>query len=107
MNYYCTAAAVPIMNALTPEDIEDLLNDYGYPDGGILITDGYESTCIASQTDFKPTSRLIEFEDFYTSIEYFENGIPEWLEPKPGIVIFSALWTGKQWEYTKMEFSNG
>lgn len=107
MDYYCTAAAVSIMNKLTPDDINDLLDEYGYPDGGILITDGYESTYIANESDFKPESRLIKYGDHYTSIEYFENGIPKWLDPLPGITVYAAEWEGSEWKYTKMEFNNG
>lgn len=107
MDYYCTAAAIPIMDKLTPDAISELLDEYGYPEGGILITDGWKSAYVANTTDFKPTSRLIQYEDYYTSIEYFENGIPEWLEPVPGITIYAADWEGDHWDYSKMEFNNG
>lgn len=106
MNYYCTTQAITIMDKLTPEDIAEFLDEYSYPDGGVLITDSYETTCIAAEKDFKPTSRLIKYEDKYMSIEYFENGIPEWLDPIPGITINIADWETDHWEYTRTEFNN-
>lgn len=107
MNYYCTAKAVPAMNTLSPEEINEYMEDFGSPEGTIIVTDGYDSTYLTKPEDYKPSSRLIQYDEEYMSIEYFENGIPSWLDPIPGTTIYAADWTGDHWEYTKMEFANG
>ena len=53
MNYYCTTQAIPIMNKLTPDDIAEFLDEYSYPDGGVLITDGSETTNIVDYAEIK------------------------------------------------------
>lgn len=101
MNYYCTAAAMPAMNKLSPEDINDLIDEESFPEGCFLVTDGWKNICLTSQRDFQPNSRVLKYGDFFTVIEYFENGIPEWLAPIPNLTLYAAEWNGGEWKYTQ------
>lgn len=102
MDYYCTRAALPTLEAMTPEDINDYLEEYSAPTGCIIVTDSFDNTYLTSADDFQAESRLIKYDDNYISIEYFENGIPDWLFPKKGIAIYAADWTGERWEFSKV-----
>lgn len=102
MDYFCSEKALPCMKTLTPEDIADILNDDDVPSGHIFITDGFSGSYLVSQSDMLPTSRLIVNDTPYMVIEYFENGIPTWLDPVPGTRIYEAVWAGSEWEFTKV-----
>lgn len=102
MDYFCSEKALPCMKTLTPEDITKFTYTEEIPSGHIFITDGFAESYLVAQSDMLPTSRLIVNEYEYYVIEYFENGIPSWLDPVPGTRIYEAEWKGSEWEFTKV-----
>lgn len=102
MDFFCSEKALPCMKALSQEDISEIIATEETPSGHIFITDGFSGSYLVTQSDMLPTSRLIVNDDEYTVIEYFENGIPSWLEPVPGTRIYEAEWTGSEWKFTKV-----
>lgn len=101
MDYFCSEKAIPCMQRLTPEDLADIFSDDDVPSGHIFITDGF-CDYLVTKSDMLPNSRLITLDTPYMVIEYFENGIPSWLDPVPGTRIYEAEWTMDRWEFTKV-----
>lgn len=102
MEYFCSKNALEFMRTVTPADLADYLDSYDAPSGHVIITNEADTTYILKKDDLNPNSRIIKYEDYYMSVEYFENGIPSWLLPIPGIRIYLAEWTGSSWEFTKV-----
>lgn len=103
MDYYCTEHAQNFMSDLSPEDISECIEYYESPTGCILITDNYDNTYLTTPSDFQADSRLIQYNESFMSVEYFENGIPTWLNPLPGLRIYLAEWAGSSWKFTKVQ----
>ena len=102
MDYFCTEKALAEMDKLSPSDLDGYAEDYDSPSGCIIVTDGFDSIYLSTKEDYLPSSRLILYDENYMSIEYFENGIPTWLDPVPGLRIYEADWNGGRWEFTKV-----
>ena len=98
-DYFCTERSMEKMRTLSPDDIEEYIFTESSPEGFAII-----HTCstiyLAAVEDFQADSRIVQY-DPYMPIEYFENGIPEWLNPLPGLRTYYADWTGSTWEFTK------
>lgn len=101
-DYFCSESALALMKKITPADIDECIDTEAAPSGHVLITDNFTATYLMNRTDFKPTSRLLKYDDVL-AIEYFENGIPEWLDPIPGVRIYLAEWTGSEWNFTNVQ----
>ena len=95
MDYFCTSAAIKLLNTITPEDIDAWFNgdDFDYPTELVIIKGDIDSFCIATPQDFKPGT----FIENITSIEYFENSIPDWMGVLPGRTYHQIQWDGS-WE---------
>lgn len=102
MDIFCTEKSMEALKQLSPDDIDYYLDTYDSPSGHIFVTDEMDTAYLMAKTDFQDTSRLIESDEQYMSIEYFENGIPEWLEPIPGTRYYLAEWTGSEWHFEKV-----
>lgn len=99
MDYFCTEASKEKMCDLSPEDIAELIATWDAPEGYAIIHN-YSTAYLAAMQDFQSDSRIVKY-DTCLAIEYFENGIPEWLYPLPGLRTYYADWTGTHWEFTK------
>ena len=102
MDYFCSENALPCMRNLTPDDLDEMIFSEYVPDGHIFITDNFSGSYLLTKSDMLPTSRMIVYNNPHIIIEYFENGIPTWLDPVPGLRIYEADWTGDRWEFTKV-----
>ena len=99
MDYYCTKSAVEILNRMTPNEIDDYMNMYDeLPDDEVIITDGMDTAYIMSTGDFQEDSCI--FGNNMMRIEYFEDGIPDYLLPKRGLTYYYCTWDG-QWTFTE------
>lgn len=102
-DYYCSESAKNEMERLTPEDIDTIIEEFDAPDGHAVIS-SYNTVYFMSLDDFQPDSRVVLYDPVF-EIEYFENGVPEWLKPKHGIAYYYCTWTRNRWnfeeDYTK------
>lgn len=103
MDIFCTSATRNVLTErqYSPDDIAYYMEEDTAPFGCILVTDGRTAVYLLLASDFKPTSRLRVYDEDYTVIEHFENGIPEWLEPMPTL-YYLCEWTGTTWTFTKV-----
>lgn len=99
MDYFCTKAALDYVSRITPESLEYGIRAGDPPFGYILITNK-ETTYIAKRSDFKTPGTIDNYDD-YIAVEYFDNGIPEWLDPLPGISVYLAEYSDG-WKFTKV-----
>ena len=98
---FCTDTVKDLLQTMTPDDVDEYIEEEEALDGCVIVTDGFSATYLLSQDDFKRSSRLIEFDEQYMVVEYFENGIPEWLEPLPR-TVYMCEWNGDDWTFTKV-----
>ena len=99
---YCSEMSKHLLEKMTPEDIADYIDTEDAPKNHIIITDNFSADYFLNKYDFKDSSRLLQYNESFMAIEYFENGIPEWLDPVPGMRIYLAEWNGSNWEFTKV-----
>ena len=99
---FVSEMAITCLKKLTPEDISDYIESYDAPKNHIIITDHFSADYLMNKFDFKDTSRLLKYDEPFMAVEYFENGIPEWLDPVPGTRIYLAEWNGTGWDLTKV-----
>lgn len=101
-DYYCTEKARSLMETLSPEEISERIAEYNAPDGHVIITNNMGTIYVMAADDFQPDSRV--FYDPVFELEYFENGIPDWLKPKSGLTYyycsFADGWTFEE-DYRK------
>lgn len=100
IDYFCSENALECMKTLTPDDFQEFIDTEETPDGHVVVTDDWTATYLLNRTDIKPDSTRFD-EEPVAVIEYFENGIPEWLDPIPGTRFYLAEWTGSEWKFTK------
>lgn len=96
--YYCSASSKDRLAAATLEDFAEWLEDEEIPNGYVIVSDGITHYFMTAG-DFQEDSAV--HDEPLMQIEYFENGIPGWLKPYPGIRIYLAEWDG-QWQFTKV-----
>lgn len=99
-DFFCTDAAMDKMRTMTPNDFTEYLEDMDAPKGYIMISD-WETVYLCVKSDFQADSPYIDEDDNLFLLEYFENGIPDWVGPKPGLRTYYADWTGSDWTFTK------
>ena len=108
--YFCTNRTLDLMQLFAPKSLDEEINVLYDEEDSELIPFGYkvirneldDTRYIVSLADFLPDSPLQDVvEDQLMTIEYFENGIPGWLKPLPGLRIYLAEWNG-QWQFTKV-----
>lgn len=110
-DYYCTKTTLDLIKQFTPETLEDEIKVLYDEEDSELIPLGYkvirsemnDTRYIVSLKDFLADSLLQEVpEDQLLTIEHFENGLPNWLAPIPGLRIYLADWDGQEWQFTKV-----
>lgn len=99
MEYYCTKSAIEFLKLTTPDKIEEYTSMEDDPQENIVIVENEIGTVyIMTIDDFQKDSFI--FNEKVTVIEYFENGIPDYLLPKRGLTYYYCTWDG-QWTFTK------
>jgi len=103
LDVFCSQMALECLKLMTVYDIADCLKAYDAPENHIIVTDYFSAVYLMNKFDFRDYSRLLKNNKNFTTVEHFENGIPEWLDPVPGTRIYLAEWTDdNHWELTKV-----
>lgn len=91
-DYYCTEKARSLMETLSPEEISERIAEYNAPDGHVIVTDRFSAVYVMSVDDFQPDSRVVLYDPVF-ELEYFEHGIPDWLNPKSVLTYYYCSYT--------------
>lgn len=99
-DYFVSETARSQLDSLSSSDIEACFEDMDSPDGLIIVTDNFSAVYVMTPADFSKEAKWTASDPFMT-IEYFENGIPSWLNPLP-VPIYFAVWNGSPWDYARI-----
>lgn len=92
IDYYCTELSKSEMEKLSPDEIAERISDGIAPSGCAIITNNYDTVYVMSLEDFHSDSRVVLYDPVF-ELEYFENGIPDWLRPKRGILYYHCSYS--------------